>query len=764
MKLRQTQVMLILENAGLSIHSKPGVYEDVMNAWMLALVTMNDTVGGVAQNVCGGGVLLALSAWHLYPDMVFLGREMTHIRQNDSILAPGGLITIGISHSEKLDGISWSMSLAHMRYYGRPVESQRSVGATSTKVPFEMIVYVAIGSMLNAWGDVALNIPNTFKVWVILQNHLLESISRRRLLAWFHLLADYANSFLDASAFRQEELTRFIQLGRRRCKTFLSERDLVPKQATPFWGLLKTSSVHGLVGLLDAQERSPPRQFASPDSSLSGDTIPRVSDTDSPSEEASATDSIMSLIADPTSDNLSLDALLVILDSIPIDASKLEAYLVDQGYRDGDDLFESLDVLYLASEIYRDLPGAEVSLSVAGKPLLFTSFGIWAADFRRDMREAWLPLRVKRSRRLSYRFKGEHNRNKIVWICVDISPEKNVLSKCKACVYKKEYNAYHNAVAHLRRDHFNTKSRPKYPYILAGGWPPMDELKKWTLQVETEHSKKVEEPNTHFNKRNLRKSQISNALRLACIALFDTGNVELSVQDLENVFAISTGSSLYILESLFCDPYTISLCPSGRRVRHLIGNIGKPGVCLLVSTPDALVREADLENWRLVNHNPFDGQLQDSFRGTSLYLHLTGYEQSIVDREHSGRDKMVKYFQVVISTYDQGEWVADIDLRMLMAPQANLGTLDPWLTLANSCSHSEKDQGDFKRLPPLVTVDNWHEFLDPPITTSVIRARGNWLARLALAAVAKQQGMSLIVASENICWACAGAQLRQMET
>lgn len=79
--------------------------------------------------------------------------------------------------------------------------------------------------------------------------------------------------------------------------------------------------------------------------------------------------------------------------------------------------------------------------------------------------------------------------------CKDISPDKKFLANCKACSTGRQYNAYYNATAHLRRAHFNPnvkgrKGKPK-PEERRGGkgggkTPSMEILKEW-LEYHEEH-------------------------------------------------------------------------------------------------------------------------------------------------------------------------------------------------------------------------------------------------------------------------------------
>lgn len=110
-------------------------------------------------------------------------------------------------------------------------------------------------------------------------------------------------------------------------------------------------------------------------------------------------------------------------------------------------------------------------------------------------------------------FRGEHELRRHVdrvhkkmvkkWVCItppagyDSAVKPAVpLTRCKAChQQKKQYGAYYNAAAHLRRAHFRPKAKgrsksgkledaAKRGGKAGGNWPTMEELKPWMVEVE----------------------------------------------------------------------------------------------------------------------------------------------------------------------------------------------------------------------------------------------------------------------------------------
>ena len=71
---QQDQVKIILSSIeGLAVNAMTSTYRSVIDAWLTALSGMDNLLKGSPQGVSNGGLLLALSSWHLYPDIIVCG-------------------------------------------------------------------------------------------------------------------------------------------------------------------------------------------------------------------------------------------------------------------------------------------------------------------------------------------------------------------------------------------------------------------------------------------------------------------------------------------------------------------------------------------------------------------------------------------------------------------------------------------------------------------------------------------------------------------
>jgi hypothetical protein len=121
--------------------------------------TISKLISGISYSVHDGAVLLALSSWHIYPNMLVLRDKETHITQEDPLIPPDAYITIGIQtqprpHTDGGSGVYWSLSLARLRHYGSPTRSTRSAGTDAEKLSFQEFLFVFLGTVFTGWRAV----------------------------------------------------------------------------------------------------------------------------------------------------------------------------------------------------------------------------------------------------------------------------------------------------------------------------------------------------------------------------------------------------------------------------------------------------------------------------------------------------------------------------------------------------------------------------------------------------------------------------------
>ena len=235
MRTQQTQLMLIVENMNLRVVNKSTVYEDVINVWHKNLKMVESLVSGSAQGVQSGETLLGLSAWHIYPDICALGQKTTMVYQRDSLVQDGGLVMIGLDSSHRRDSteVSWSIPLAHLRYYGRPVMSHGKLGSSTSRISFVQMMHIAMGSIMSTW-QTRDSTCEMLASCIVSFSEALQPLRGQLRLTWPALFASEAEKYLRSSGKEKKEIERFIALGRRRHGSFLAEEKTHP---APCFGL-----------------------------------------------------------------------------------------------------------------------------------------------------------------------------------------------------------------------------------------------------------------------------------------------------------------------------------------------------------------------------------------------------------------------------------------------------------------------------------------------------------------------------------------------
>jgi hypothetical protein len=249
-----------------------------------------------------------------------------------------------------------------------------------------------------------------------------------------------------------------------------------------------------------------------------------------------------------------------------------------------------------------------------------------------------------------------------------------------------------------------------------------------------------DESNCELVTYRLDRSQV-----FSCIAMFENGNVNLDPGTLRQVLAISAGNSIYVAFNLLSDPFENT---QESEVKHIVGNIGKPGISLMIPPTLPKVRKVDEETWTMVNHADFDGNFDNAFQHTSLHLCFTRYQLPVASR-HGYQGIETNFIETLVSIFDREEWVADLDILGALQKDSVWKFNVKW----DECQHKRHQLVPTFRV---TSIDSWNEFLDRPRNACLFRARNNWLARLAATALNIRQGFKTVVLEDTgrTCWEC----------
>lgn len=682
---------------------------------MGALLAMEKLITGTPQRIQDGAILLGLSSWHLYPDMIVLGNVVKQIKQGDPLINPGGIITMGLQSKpeDTDDGVYWSLPLAHVRYYGDAVMATRHTGIGESRVPFDEFMFVVLGSVLSTWNVVGMPLDACLD--------LIQKLAGPASGGYFN--ADCLQSLATAAAqlkklngTSHQQAMRLVSFGQRRCAGFLAPVDSHPPAVfglTDLETLLDTfgNNTSGKVALLrswasralagtpqleDALIRYRDSSYAKFRlTSVSGSRI-RITGKkrrrSAQADEAVMSSPMYTVWMDENSEVENRD------DENPADVNSRNDELRNRRRR-----------IALSPR-----PGEEA------KSYMFMYGDVdKAAIFMPSHRAArWRDIKREMS-------------TTDLAACIDdrYVTASQLVDRILDPLHQGKHDLYFESLRAIKQAERIYSDLPGARVELQVTSRPLALSKWWQGTIHSE---------TGLEDRSL--SRI-----FSCISLFETGLLDVDPGTIgENVIAVSHTNSIFVASALLMDPAAaVPVVP----VERIIGNVGKPGLAFLISPPDPKMRKIDYASWNLVAHETFDGKPQDNFRGTSLHLSFTGYELPLDIGTRGARDQPAAFVETVVSVYDRGEWVADLDI---------MKSCKSWASQSQKqrCQHATNEKVDMSSWMPLVAIDSWLEFLDHPIENCVVRARGNTMARLAAAALAAQQSREVLIVPIEECWKC----------
>ncbi|KAI1737537.1 hypothetical protein F4680DRAFT_428019 [Xylaria scruposa] len=766
MKTQHKQFMLILENIKLPVSSKTDLHESVLQAWISAMTAVDLLIQGVPQSIQAGSILLGLSSWHIYPDMLVLGTVPTSVDQNDPLVSEGGLLTIGLQMDKDQGGVFWSLPLNYLRYYGGPILAERCLGALGNHITPLQLHQVAVGCLSEAWG---FKIDELAIVLTQLWDFVAPSASKFAnpgTSHWLKTLSESLEPLLNGNAQERRSCQQLVQFGQRRCPTFLTLKD--PSYEVPrLFGLMELTTFFTL--LPDSDKRvEAMREYASTLPRLKYSTLViRYKHYDGKNwgyEYATAIPIIRQTRKHSHDDTLSpasgharwVTTLYASGDEYNLDSTR--SLLFETLGEDTWAVEEELISCQSNTFCWREPP----HLLSSSNPVSFSNVDVNTWDeteqsFQRKMDFEFLAgdpatcaLFVSTTAENHKYLRGSADSRHELQINVFQKAIKSgyanpvsVLSHLQALLENKMHSSLLKSLRALATISNIYKMLPNATVSLEVTSQPLHKA-PWAQEAKIEA-----EEGTMTQKTNYRPFSVLRmdwASTFSCIVFLESGSFNIPPSYLNNVIALSVRNSIYIAAPLLCDP---SENPASYEIRRIRGNVGKPGIAMLVPPHNLRTRNLEYEDWHLVTHAPFDGQSSDSFHQTSLHLSFTGCTFPMSIESYGDRDIEIYFLESVVSVHDKGKWMADLDI--LSGLQSSNILRQPGI-----CSH-ESSENPIIHNSDFTMVDTWNEILDRPRNVAIIRSSGNWIGRLATTALSVQMGCDTILGTGNFCWECVKA-------
>ncbi|OAL54742.1 hypothetical protein IQ07DRAFT_583943 [Pyrenochaeta sp. DS3sAY3a] len=244
----QTELMLMINNVHMAVNTSEEPFESVVAAWTSGMNTMERLICGTPQRVQDGAILVAISSWHLYPNIQVLSDRTTDIKPGDKLMARSMLTVSSSRISDAREGVYWSLPLSRMRYYSAPVITERNLASDTSRVSIEEFHIVFLGALVGHWKRICLDEERCCRLIVILRKAYRKI--DKDVPQWFNILSNAASLVVDSKGPLQAQYRKLLKLGSRRCTAFLHD----PKYEPP--AMFGLEYFHVLIrSLKDVEER-----------------------------------------------------------------------------------------------------------------------------------------------------------------------------------------------------------------------------------------------------------------------------------------------------------------------------------------------------------------------------------------------------------------------------------------------------------------------------------------------------------------------------
>ncbi|RKK97221.1 hypothetical protein BFJ71_g7433 [Fusarium oxysporum] len=662
------QLNLIMNNLQLPVSTIHDPYESVMEAWISALRGMELLVQGISQRVSTGSILLAMSSWHLYPDLEVLLKETASIYQNDCLMC-NSIVTVSYSQnrSSERQGVSWSLPLSRMKFYSHPITTEGSLSLDTSRVTMEEFCIAVLGIVIGPWKQQGFDHDISLKMISRLAEKLEPNVP-----LWLKMLANHSSLYLKASGLLKKQYTKLLGRGVRRGRGFLygDEMPLPPcfgltdlPTLLNFYSNKNGSTPEAQIRMLRKiswrLELKPEdvviryKRFSRPGANADDEdwifeytsALPYATKTgkrmlDGTSAKKLGHHRWVPLLTDYASESPLISCsdsnALSEFDEIDLMGVKSRCRYQHQRCAGWYNRQHRRKVELNEEEYHSILPddmhieGNENRFLLSRSP----SEGVETFEFVMGIRdEAAIFKRTKETNENSDPISGQPTSADGLSKVLATILHDSVLDVDQLRLYFNKFHDRYSVVPLLSALAF---SQTVYQG-LKGATVSMEALMvslqdmrwpRWLRTVQDESGRYLHNISSPGSDHSNSHGELSHrlAVSLACIAMFESGEFDIDPRALLGTFALSSGDSIYLTSAMTTDP---ALVTARGEVRRVLGNLGRPEMVFLVSAAKPMLGGCDLSSWRMVDHEPFDGLLLNSFTSTTLHLTLTDFEMPI---------------------------------------------------------------------------------------------------------------------------------------